>query len=111
MPRRSLLSTSAREIFFGIPTDLDDLVRHYLLSPEDMDLIRTRRRDENRLGLAVHLALLRYPGQGWQDGTVLPAVFLEWIADQLHLSPVSLSDYTGRGATRAAHHAMGVNPT
>jgi hypothetical protein len=35
-----------------------------------MELIRTRRRDENRFGLAVHISLLRHPGHGWRDGVV-----------------------------------------
>jgi hypothetical protein len=55
MPPRSLLSTRARADLFEIPTDPDGLIRHYLLLPSDIDLIRTRRRDENQLGLAVHM--------------------------------------------------------
>ena len=106
MSRRSLLSTKARKTFFEIPTDVDDLVQHYLLSPADMNLIRTRRRGENRFGLAVHLALLRHPGQGWQDGMVLPAAFLEGLAGQLNLSPTILTGYTNREATFTAHHAV-----
>ena len=74
MPPRSLLSASTRADIFDIPTDFDDLVRHYLLSPPDLELIRTRRRDGNRFGLAVHISLLRHPGQGWRDGaTISPA--------------------------------------
>jgi hypothetical protein len=92
MPPRSLLSASTRADLFDIPTGFDDLVRHYLLSPPDLELIRTRRRDENRFGLAVHVSLLRHPGQGWYDGMVLPAPFLEWLGDQLHLSPLRLVD-------------------
>lgn len=87
MPPRSLLSASTRADLFDIPTDFDDLVRHYLLSPSDLELIRTRRRNENRFGLAVHVSLLRHSGKGWCDGMVLPAPFLEWLGDQLHLSP------------------------
>ena len=108
MSRRSLLSTKARKTFFEIPTDVDDLVQHYLLSPADMNLIRTRRRGENRFGLAVHLALLRHPGQGWQDGMVLPAAFLECLAGQLNLSPTILTGYTNREATFTLNSAVGV---
>jgi hypothetical protein len=82
MPRRSLLSARARADLFDIPADPDGLIRHYLLLPSDLDLIRTRRRDENRLGLAVHFSLLRHPGQGWRDGVVLPDALLEWLGDQ-----------------------------
>ena len=79
---------------------------HYLLSPSDLELVRTRRRDENRFGLAVHVSLLRHPGQGWYDGMVLPEPFLEWLGDQIHLSSSRLLDYASRGATRAAHQAL-----
>jgi len=106
MPSRSLLSASARATFFDIPKESGRLAQHYLLSPADLDLIRTRRRDENRFALAVHLSLLRHPGQGWQVGAKLPGAFLEWIAGQLHLFPTSISSYPNRGATRAAHHGM-----
>ena len=106
MPRRSLLSIKAHETFFGIPTEVDALVQHYLFSPADLELIRTRRRAENQLGLAVHLALLRYPGQGWCDRITLPIAFLGWLGDQLRLSPQSLSGYADRGATRTAHQML-----
>ena len=68
MAKRSLLTAKTRHQLFGIPEDPEQLTRFYMLNREDHDLIRTRRRDENRLGLAVHIALLRHPGQGWIDG-------------------------------------------
>ncbi|MCY4179384.1 MAG: DUF4158 domain-containing protein [Litoreibacter sp.] len=60
-------------------------MRPYLLSPSDLELIRTRRRDENRFGLAVHISLLRHPGQGWRDGVVFPSTLLDLLGDQVHL--------------------------
>ena len=36
MSRRSLLSTKARKTFFEIPTDVDDLVQHYLAPSEGL---------------------------------------------------------------------------
>lgn len=51
-----------------------------MLNREDHDLIRTRRRHENRLGLAVHIAQLRHPGQGWIDGTIMPEPFIMLLA-------------------------------
>lgn len=106
MPPRSLLSARARADLFDIPTGSDGLMRHYLLSPSDMELIRTRRRDENRFGLAVHISLLRHPGQGWRDGVVLPEALLDWLGDQLHLPASHFLNYASRGATRAAHQAL-----
>ena len=65
MSRRSLLSNASREALLRIPIEPDELARRYLFTPADHDLVRTRRRPEKRLGLAVHVSLLRFPGQGW----------------------------------------------
>jgi hypothetical protein len=52
---RRLLSSRAHADLFEVLTDPDALIRHYLLSRDDIDLIRTRRRAENLLGVAVHI--------------------------------------------------------
>lgn len=64
MPRRSILSTAERASLLALPDAEDELIRHYTLSDADLSLIRQRRGDANRLGVAVQLCLLRYPGQG-----------------------------------------------
>lgn len=46
---RRLVSSRAYADLFGVPTDSEALIRHYLLSGDDIDLIRTRRRAENHL--------------------------------------------------------------
>ena len=61
MASRRLVSVAAREALLGIPSDTASLERNYLLTDEDLDLIGTRRRPENCLGLAIHIALLRHP--------------------------------------------------
>ena len=53
MASRRLVPASAREALLGIPSDTASLERNYLLADEDLDLIGTRRRPENRLGLAA----------------------------------------------------------
>ena len=73
MASRRLVPPSVREALLGIPSDIASLERNYLLADDDLDLIGTRRRPENRLGLALHIALLRHPGQGWHDDTEPPA--------------------------------------
>ena len=61
---RTLLSAEQRTRLFGIPTEASEMAKHYVLSPEDLALIRAKRRSSNRLGFAVQLCLLRHPGQG-----------------------------------------------
>jgi len=63
MSPRCILSPQSRAALFDPPTDVAAIVRHYTFPPEDMALIRRRRRAANRLGFAVNLAYLRFPGE------------------------------------------------
>ena len=71
---------------------------------DDLDLIGTRRRPENRLGLALHIALLRHPGQGWHDDTEPPAPLVAWLAEQIKVPFPSLTRYGSREATRSNYN-------
>lgn len=62
MPRRSVLSAADRAALVAPPDDDGDRIRVYAFSETDVALVRQRRRDANRLGFAVQLCLLRYPG-------------------------------------------------
>ena len=109
MSRRSLLSNASREALVRIPIEPDELARRYLLTPADHDLVRTRRRPENRLGLAVHVSLLRFPGQGWKEYSPLPAELVAWLGEQIHVEPDVLQDYARRSNTRHEHHALALS--
>ena len=109
MASRRLVPASVREALLGIPSDIASLERNYLLADDDLDLIGTRRRPENRLGLALHIALLRHPGQGWHDDTEPPAPLVVWLAEQIEVPLVGGQDVgildvsiraPARGATR-----------
>ena len=106
---RRLLSSRAYAELFGVPTDSEALIRHYLLSGDDIDLIRTRRRAENHLGLAVHISLLRHPGLGWSEDLMPPAELITWLAGQLQVDACSLDDYAARRNTRHEHHALAMH--
>jgi len=62
MAIRQLLTDEERRALFGIPLDPDGMARRFTLSRADQDLVADRRRDSNRIGFAVQLALLRHPG-------------------------------------------------
>ena len=66
MARRRLLTGEERRRLFDAPDDESGIVSHYTLAVEDLDLIGSRHRPANRLGLAVQIALMRYPGFGFQ---------------------------------------------
>ena len=68
MPRRMILTDAERQNFLALPSDDDTLIRHWSLDDEDHRLLETRRRDDTRLGLALQLCALRYPGRLIQRG-------------------------------------------
>ncbi|ANB72113.1 transposase [Paraburkholderia phytofirmans OLGA172] len=103
MPRRSILSAAERESLLTLPDTEDELIRHYTFSETDLSLIRLRRGDANRLGVAVQLCLLRFPGQGLLPDTTVPASLLQWIGRQLRTDPACWSKYAGREETRREH--------
>jgi len=64
MPTREVLSPAQRASLLTIPTDFSEreLARYYTLTEEDVTVIQRRRRPENKLGFAVQLGHLRFPG-------------------------------------------------
>ena len=88
--------------------DIASLERNYLLADDDLDLIGTRRRPENRLGLALHIALLRHPDQGWLDDTDPPTPLVAWLAEQIKVPFPALARYGSRGATRSSHRRLAI---
>ena len=72
MPRRSILSAAERASLLLPPNTEDELIRHYAFGETDLSLIRQRRGDANRLGVALQLCLLRFPGQGLLPDASMP---------------------------------------
>src|SRR3954462_10209250 len=103
MSRRTLLSSEQRARLFAVPTTPAELARHYVLSTEDLVLVRTKRRTVSRLGFAVQLCLLRYPGQGLGPGEQPPAALLAFVAGQLCIGPAAVAGYARRDQTRREH--------
>ena len=50
MKKHEILSPQSRAALFDPPTDPAAIVRHHTFSPEDLALIRQRRRASNRIG-------------------------------------------------------------
>lgn len=103
LKKHALLSALARAALFDPPSDATAMVRHYTLSPEDLALIRQRRRSPNRLGFAVHLAYLRFPGRALGPAETPPAELVAFIAQQLGLAPGVFDDYARRAETHREH--------
>src|SRR5512134_1563874 len=105
MSRRAVLTNRQRVSLFGLPTNEATLLRHYILTDEDLAHVRRRRRPQNRIGFALQLCALRYPGRLLQPGETIPERMLAFIGAQLGLSGESLIDYGAREATRYQHSA------
>jgi TnpA family transposase len=103
MPRRTLLSSEQRTRLFAISIDPAEMARHYVLSTEDLTVIRAKRRTVNRLGFAIQLCLLRYPGQGLRPDEHPPEAMIIFVAQQLGISPAAFADYAFRDQTRREH--------
>ncbi|MDQ5882552.1 MAG: hypothetical protein QG616_2386, partial [Pseudomonadota bacterium] len=103
MPRRSILSAAERASLLLPPDTEDELIRHYAFGETDLSLIRQRRGDANRLGVAVQLCLLRFPGQGLLPDASMPMSLLQWIGRQLRVDPSCWPQYAEREETRREH--------
>ncbi|WP_210217197.1 DUF4158 domain-containing protein, partial [Agrobacterium pusense] len=80
MPKRKLLKDQDRRKLVDIPADEESLIRHYSLSPADRLEIELRRRNHNRLGFAIQLCLMRYPGRVLGAEETPPRAMLKFVA-------------------------------
>jgi len=85
------------------PVTAMEIARHYTLDDRDLAVIRRRRGAHNRLGFALQLCFLRYPGQAMMLDTEPPTDILAFVAQQLRVSPASWADYARRDETRREH--------
>ena len=107
MPRQSILTERQKSALFDLPTDEASMLLHYTLADDDLEHISERRRPENRLGFALQLCTLRYPGRLLSSGEIIPEKVLRFIAAQLGLTCDDVLPYAARRQTRQQHlHAL-----
>jgi hypothetical protein len=105
MAHRTILTDHQRAALFARPEDEATHLRFYVLSDHDIGLIRRRRRPWNRLGFALQLCALRYPGRLLQPGETIPEAMLAFVGAQLGFAAEELASYGGRRETRYEHSA------
>ncbi|MGD9324164.1 MAG: Tn3 family transposase, partial [Desulfobacterales bacterium] len=81
----------------------EDIIAFFTLSASDMREIHKQRGERNKLGYAIQLCALRYMGFSPDSVAGAPLDVIEYVAEQLHLNPKSLSGYGRRAPTRTAH--------
>ena len=110
MARRQLLTDEERQALLGIPPDADSLARLFTLSRVDRNLVAERRGDANRLGCAVQLALLRYPGTTLAYLAQSPDALVSWMAGQLEIPAAAFAEYARRPQTMTTTRASSPPP-
>ena len=90
---------------FDPPTEQRELVRHYTLSATDLAMIRRCRGDHNRLGQALMLCYLRYPGRPLKADERPPEALLSFVAEQIDVLPASFDTYVAAERNRQRHSA------
>ncbi|UOQ69922.1 Tn3 family transposase [Hymenobacter volaticus] len=103
MPRRSTLSAAEREHLLALPETSEEFIRHYTLSEADRSLIYQHRGAANRLGFAVQLCYLRFPGVVLGLDQVPAPSLLAFVAAQLKLPALEWAVYGRREQTRREH--------
>ncbi|MCD1711125.1 Tn3 family transposase [Listeria monocytogenes] len=100
---RELLTPEQRQALMQIPQDEWVLGTYYTFAKRDLEIINKRRREENRLGFAVQLAVLRYPGWPYTHIKNIPDSVIHYISKQIGATPSSLSLYPQRENTLWDH--------
>jgi len=103
MAHRQLLTDEERRALLGIPLDADSMMRCFTLSRTDQELVAERRRDANRIGFAVQLALLRYPGIALAQVEQPVQPLVQWLARQLEIPAAPFAGYAHRPQTMTDH--------
>ena len=101
--RRQQLSEVQIATLFDPPTDRRELVRHYTLSADDLAAVRCYRGNHNRLGYALMLGYLRYPGRPLKTGERPPGPLIAFVAEQIDALPASIEEYLAAERNRQRH--------
>ena len=82
------------------------MVRFWHLSAQDLAIVYERRREHNRLGFAVQLCLLRYPGWPLRRQEAPPQNVVDFVAEQMEADPAEIEAYPAWAETRREHLAL-----
>lgn len=100
MPARIPMTQRQRSELLALPTTEEEVVRHYSLSDHDLASIAKSRSSANRLGYALQLCCLRFPGRYLRRDELLPAIMLDYIAEQVNVDAEVIAEFARRGPTR-----------
>jgi TnpA family transposase len=96
MPRREILTSSDRAQLLAFPEDEGEWIRRYTLTKTDLAFVRQHRGDHNRLGIAVQMCVLRFPGRVLGENERPTDRLQSLVAAQLSISIVAWDMYAQR---------------
>ena len=93
---RELFSKEQRKLFMKYPEDEWTIGSYYTFSKYDLEII-------NKLGFAIQLAALRYPGWSYSSNKTIPIEIIQYIANQVCTVLKALKLYSLRNNTSRDH--------
>lgn len=82
--------------------DVDDILQHFTLLPEEVSFLGSND-PHNQLGKALLLKFFQHEGRFPESKADLPSAFIEYVAQQLSLSPEAIQAYQWDGRTVKEH--------
>lgn len=100
-----LLTEDQRKELIRIPENISEweIAKYYTLREYDFDIINQKRREHNKIGFAVQLCCLRYPGWSLIHIDEIPDTVLSYISIQINVHIEKFKDYAQREKTRREH--------
>jgi TnpA family transposase len=104
MPRKQILSENDKTKLFALPETQEDIHARYAFSENDLSIIRNNCRGAaNRLGFAVLLSYMRFPGIVLPVNTDPDLMLLLYVSSQIGVAPSQWNNYGKREQTRREH--------
>lgn len=104
MALRKILSEKEKENLIGSPVLKEDIIRWYTLTESDIIIIEQNcRGTANKLGFAIQLCYLRFPGKILKSNETPEFLLLQYVCEQLNINPSVWEKYAIRDVTRREH--------
>ncbi len=104
MALRKILSEKEKENLIESPSLKEDIIRWYTLTESDLIIIEQNcRGTPNKLGFAIQLCYLRFPGKVLKSNEAPDSLLLQYVCEQLKINPSVWEKYAIRDVTRREH--------
>ncbi|MCY1663871.1 DUF4158 domain-containing protein [Chryseobacterium sp. SL1] len=104
MALRKILSEKEKENLIESPILKEDIIRWYTLTESDIIIIEQNcRGTANKLGFAIQLCYLRFPGKVLKSNEAPDSLLLQYVCEQLKINPSVWEKYAIRDVTRREH--------